>query len=144
MKPPVVMFAFVLIWLSVGCTVGGDPLLEDIKPRLEDDPRLGEAVDTVCFTSGLSGFHEIGNQAVVLRRSANESYVARTGYCRSLRQVEGLRLPDSGGCLKRGDRLEVYDQPFPRAGEPNDAPERCLVTAIHRWQDVAIGAPFYE
>ena len=116
-----------------------------IEPRLEDDPRLGEQVDTVCFSGGLSGFFEIGNRAVVLRRSTEDAYLVRTGYCRSLRRVEGLRLPQGpSSCLKRGDHLEVFDQPFPRRDTPNDRPERCLVVAIHRWHDADLDAPFYE
>ena len=137
--------AVVAIVLALtACATAGDALTEPMKPRVEDDPRFGAAVDTVCFTAGLSGFFEVGNRAVVLRRGVDETYLVRTGYCRTLRRVEGLRIADSAGCLKRGDRLEVYEQPFPRKGEQNDRPERCLVTAIHRWWDADIDAPFYE
>ena len=139
-----VAFLLSAAFITQGCASDGDLLHEPIKPVLEDDPRLGEEVDTVCFTSGLSGFYEIGNRAIVLRRSVDELYVVRTGYCRTLRHVEGLRITGPGGCLKRGDRLEVYDHPFPRQGERNDRPERCLVMAIHHWRDLPVDAPFYE
>lgn len=144
MKYSTSMTFCLLAWTLLSCATTTDPGGETFKPRLEDDPRLGEAVDTVCFTAGLSGFYEIGNRAVVLRRSVNAAYVARTGYCQTLRNVEGLRLSDSSRCLKRGDRLEVYDQPFPLQSEPNDQPERCLIIAIHHWYGLAIDAPFYE
>ena len=136
--------ALPMVVALAGCVTAGDVSTDSMKPRVEDDPRFGAAVDTMCFTAGLSGFFEVGNRAVVLRRGVNETYLVRTGYCRTLRRVEGLRLADSAGCLKRGDRLEVYEQPFPREGERRDQPERCLVTAIHRWWDVDVDAPFYE
>ena len=140
MNQPALILVFPML---AACAAVEEDLSGPIEPRIEDDPRLGNSVDTVCFTGGLSGFFEVGNRAVVLRRSVDEAYLVRTGYCRNLRQIEGLELPGgSNGCLKRGDTLAIYDQPLPREGV--DRPERCRVTAIHRWQDVDIDAPFYE
>ena len=138
---PILVLTVALVLTA--CASTDDPTHDDIRPSIEDDPRFGAAVDTVCFTGGLSGFYEVGSRAIVLRRSVNDAYLLRTGYCRALRDVEGVRLPE-GECLHRGGRLDVFDQPFPREGERSDAPERCLITAIHRWQDVRLDAPFYE
>lgn len=102
-----------------------------------DDPRRGAGVDTVCFSGRLSGFYGVGDSALVLRRTQNERYLVETGFCPNLKQVEGLRLPDSLRCLQRGDRLEVYDTPLPRAGAASDQPDKCLVQAIHEWDGSA-------
>ena len=55
----------------VACAATEEDLSGPIEPRLEDDPRFGQPVDTVCFAGGLSGFFEIGNRAVVLRRAVD-------------------------------------------------------------------------
>ena len=103
-----------------------------------DDPRRGDAVDTVCFGGRLSGFYEVGDEALVLRRTSGESYLAETGFCPKLRLVEGVRIVDGARCLQRGDRLEVYDTALPRQGASSDRPDRCLVRSIYKWDETAL------
>jgi hypothetical protein len=119
------------------CTPGGrwSSSGAEGESRIENDPRLREVVDTVCFSSGINGFREVAEQAVVLKKSSTEGYLVRTGHCSKLRGVEGLKIDDPSGCLKRGDLLNVYDSQFPRAGDPLHKPDRCRVMAIHKWTE---------
>lgn len=104
------------------------------------DPRRGEATDTVCFTGGLSGFTELSDNALVLRRSASEAYLVTTGHCPNLDVADGLKIDDPAQCLSRGSRLLVFDTPFPRVDSIGDRPDRCLVTGIYKWDDRDRGA----
>lgn len=123
---------------------------EKKQSEFADDARLGEAVDSVCFTGGLSGFYSVGDQALVLRDGPGRSYLVETGFCPNLRLVEGLRLDDPSNCLRRGDRLSVFDTPLPEKGFQSDRPDHCTVTMIFEWhpdreeepaQDQSVGQP---
>lgn len=100
-----------------------------------NDPHVGEPVDTVCLGPSLNGFYEVGNQALVVRRTVGEAYLLRTGFCPNLESIEGLDFEQASQCLKRGDRIAVYDTRFPRAGEPSDRPDSCTVLSIHEWHE---------
>lgn len=104
-------------------------------PKAEDQPQgtRGAALDTVCFTGGLSGFYELSDREIVLRRSPSDAVLVETGFCPNLEALEGIRIDGADQCLSRGDRLQVFDTPFPRADDPGDQPDRCLVQAIHEW-----------
>ena len=108
------------------------------QESLENDPRRGQAIDSVCFAGRLSGLHEISDQALVLRDSPNKSFLIEVGFCPNLNRLEGLRISDPSNCLKRGDRLEVFDTPLPRTGVASDQPDLCIVNRIFEWNENAI------
>lgn len=125
------LLAASLIALS-GCeSVSSEP-----NRLAEDDPRRGEAIDTVCFTGGLSGFYEVGDQAIVLRDGPNKSYLVETGFCPNINQPEGLRILGDSQCLQRGDRIEVFDTALPRQGSASDMPDRCIVSGLFDWTEI--------
>ena len=104
---------------------------------LDNDPRRGERVTTVCFIGGLSGFRELGDDALIVRRAPEEAYLIRTGFCPNLQYVEGLKINHADRRLRRGDRLLLFDTPFPRTDSSSDTPDCCLVTDIHHWNESA-------
>jgi len=95
----------------------------------------GEAVNTVCFGGGLSGFREVGDRAVILKRGPGEEYLVETSHCSKLVAPEGIKIEDPGMCLSHGDHLLVFDTAFPQRGSRRDRPDRCLVTKIYRWEE---------
>lgn len=121
--------------LLAGCA--GSAAKNGNNSPANDDSRLGERVNTVCFASRLSGFQELGSDALILRRAPGEEYMVRTGFCPNLDFVEGLKIDSPDNCLRRGDRLLVFDTPFPMKDSLTDKPDRCLVTDIHRWNNNA-------
>ena len=127
--------AGLLVGMPVGLGHAGGPQSRDHAVDPDADPRRGEAVETVCFSGGLSGFYQVGDKAVVLRRVPGNAFLVRTGHCPNLDAVEGLRIDDPAGCLSRGDRLLVFDTQFPRQGVVSDRPNRCLVMSIHQWRE---------
>lgn len=115
--------------------------LEQYRSAFTDDIRLGEAVDSVCFTGGLSGFYPVGGQALVLRDGPSRSYLVETGFCPNINVVEGLRIDDPSDCLQRGDRLYVFDTPIPEKGLVSDQPDVCAVLLISEWHPDRAGEP---
>lgn len=104
----------------------------DSAPRVA----VGNPVDTVCFTSGISGFSEVDDRTLLIQRSPGEEYHVRTGFCPNLKSAEGLKIDDPGQCLSRGSRLLVYDTPMPLKNTSSDDPDRCLVTEIRQLPEV--------
>lgn len=127
--------AGLLVGMPVGLGQAGGPPAKGQAVDPDTDPRRGEAVETVCFSGGLSGFYQVGDKAVVLRRVPGNAFLVRTGHCPNLDAVEGLRIDDPSGCLSRGDRLLVFDTQFPRRGVVSDRPDRCQVLSIHQWRE---------
>ena len=103
---------------------------------LADDPRRGDVVETVCFFGRLAGFYELSERALVIRRAPGDAYLVETGFCPNLKSLEGIRLNGAGNCLSRGDRLSVFNTPFPRQDTWSaDRAELCLVASIHKWSE---------
>lgn len=112
-----------------------EPGTEAPAVALASDPRLGDPVDTVCFSGGVSGFREMGDRALLIRQSPSTSYLVRTGHCPNLDVIEGLKLEGHDQCLSRGQGLLVFDTPVPRRGSDLDKPDRCLVLSMHDWTE---------
>ena len=123
-------FIAAVLSAAAACAAPGDKAVD-----LSSDPRLGAEEDIVCFTGRLNGFYGVSDRALVLRRAPGEAYLVRTGFCPNLKAIEGLRLERRDNCLVRGDRLSVFDTRLPQQDEASDAPDRCLITAIHHWAE---------
>ncbi|WP_417319615.1 DUF6491 family protein [Erythrobacter aureus] len=130
-----VLALFLLTAACVAGAVDGTSTDRTATNLFNSDPRLGPAADTVCFTGNLNGFYELTDRALVVRRTIGKAYLVRTGHCPNLRSIEGLDFESGDRCLQRGDRIAVYDTPFPRADAHIDRPDRCTVLSIHEWRE---------
>ena len=99
------------------------------------DARVGEAVDTVCFGPRITGFYSLGNQAIVMRRTQGEAYLALTGFCPNATRVEAITLDGSDRCLSRGDELIVADTPFLTDQDLAERSARCRVTGLYAFDE---------
>ncbi len=106
----------------------------DAKP----DPRQGEQVTQICFTSQIRNWRENDRRSVIVERGVRDEYkLELAGTCRpedaftSIGFVSGVA---GGSCLSAGDKL-VTDARY------NDGP--CLISRIYKWNKDA-GKPEAE
>jgi hypothetical protein len=102
-----------------------------------DDPRLGEAVDRVCFGRQINGFGETTDRTIIVRYAVNEHYLIETvGFCPDLDWAQSIALDQFSSCLTRGDSIIPYGSAFgPRRSGP--PPRSCLIKAIYEWDEDA-------
>ncbi len=106
---------------------------------LADDPRLGEKLDKVCFTSTIDGFRANGRDTVVLDDSPNRHYlVETTGGCINLDYAQSIAIDSKLSCIRKGDYLIVSDSAFSITGSTGAAPQRCLIKSLYAWDDDAV------
>ena len=119
------------LWALSAC----ESTLDETEPLIEDAPRQGASLDTVCLTGGPSGFYQVGDRAIVMCDGPNKSYLVETGFCPNINQPEGLRIVDESKCLRRGDRIEVFDTAQPRRGSTLDRLDMCTIIGIFSWTE---------
>lgn len=103
----------------------------------ENDPRLGERVDRICFGSQIDSFGETTSETVLLEAGVNDWYLVHTYRCSELDFAQSLRFDRFGSCLSRGDDIIAYDSAF---GPDNTgpAPRNCPIRAIYEWDEDAV------
>ncbi|MBY0423717.1 MAG: hypothetical protein K2Q06_15540 [Parvularculaceae bacterium] len=112
-------------------------------PAKPVDPRLGEAVSSICFAGNINGFRTLKGEddVVILERGVRDFYrVGLTGMCTASvlasAQAVAIQSRPAGGCLTRGDTLEFSTSAF--FSDRSIERTRCVVTSIHKWNpDVA-------
>lgn len=128
----VVTLSLLPMWLT-GCATQEDKL---VIP-LDNDPRIGEEVKQVCFTSNIHSWSDVDNDrhAVVLRANVRDYYKLKiTPGCDpqwAMSTIAIITRPGSG-CLSRGDRIKTDADPFRGYGTA------CLITAINKWNPDAV------
>ena len=131
--------ALIAAALVVGGCATGDRAPDEVEEAsFDDDPRLGESANMVCFAGRLSGFYAEGPRAIVLRRTREDAYLVQTGYCPSLHGVEAVGLPHASRCVSRGDELFISDTVFNDRDELADRSQRCRILSIHDWNEDAV------
>ncbi len=106
----------------------------------EADPRRGEEVRSVCFTSSIDGFGETSRRSVVVRKNANERYLIEVfPGCFNLDDAQSLAIDSFSGCLTRGDELKPFTSAF--GPSATDIRQSCRVSKIYRWDRDALDAP---
>ena len=103
----------------------------------QDDPRVGDRVQRICFQSAISGFSEWdAGEGLILRRGANRQFlVTFTGVCTALDFPRFVGLgPDrsTAGCLRETDRLYISDGTSRRAGSSS-----CIIDRIYAFDPKA-------
>ena len=116
---------------------------QDTEINVAEDPRVGEEVDRLCFTRGISGFGKTTDRTVVLRRGSQRYLVTTRNRCRDLDDALSLGIDSFSGCLSRGDQIIGIDSVF--GHNFNHAPSfPCFVDKIYEWDPDATDAPDTE
>ena len=100
--------------------------------QAEEDKRIGEEVDRICFGRSINGWKTVDKEddVILLEKGVNNwFYVELLGACdyRVLRSALhiGIDSRPAGGCITRGDIIIVEDSPgFDR---------RCSIRRMYRW-----------
>ena len=127
--------------LAAACLVlAGCATATDNKPKgaakYEGDPRLGEKVDKLCFTSNIDSFGNNTRDTFTVREGRDHYLIEVFGSCLSLEHAMTVRLPTSSICLRPGDHVIVSDSLTGR-GDPSFSVQRCMVNAIYKWDPKA-------
>ncbi|MFN7056142.1 DUF6491 family protein [Hyphomonas sp.] len=101
----------------------------DGMERYAEDPRLGEPVDRVCFTSTIDGFSMNTRRTVVLHRGSKRYMVEVFGACPDLEYADAIGMVSPSACLSRMDAILVTRT----SGSPGPRPQRCQIREIREW-----------
>jgi hypothetical protein len=115
--------------LLMGCeSLQGEPAPMGLA-AYENDPRLGEEVRQICFTSQIDGFSMTGRRSVLLHDGSRRYMVELYGPCPDLDFAHAIGLVSPSACLSRGDAILVTST----AGPGGPRPDRCMIKEIRDW-----------
>jgi len=128
MKSLKVLLSILLVIQLSACT-SSEPIKAP-KYDKDNDPRIGEKVTQVCFTSSISGWSEVDNDrsALIVHFGNKESYkVDLVGACQADWAMMSIALVSrtNSSCLSIGDKLFTDAQTNRHAS--------CRITGIHEW-----------
>lgn len=101
--------------------------------ELQQDPRVGEEVDSICFTGNIDGFGETTDRSVVVSVSPTRDYVITTfTRCQDLDHAMSMAFNDFGACLRKGDKIIPFTSTF--GPSSMDTPNLgCVIDKIYEW-----------
>ncbi len=109
----------------------------------ENDARLGEEADRICFIRSIDGFSDPTQTTVVVEARANDFYLIETrGTCRELEYAKSIAFDPSQSCVRRNDRFAVSDSFFGMSGRVGGG--SCRVANIYEWHPDAAEADTTE
>lgn len=131
-------FAIVLSALSAAALAACATSEETVYQSLDEDPRVGERENQICFTRTIRGFADYQRgEGIVLIRSGGDRYlVTFAGPCFAARGAQAVGLNNrfaGGGCIGRGDRIYLTNS---FTGEPSGnsfTSDTCMIRDIHRF-----------
>ena len=129
-----IIWMFVISALVSGCA-SSQP--DKAKIQLENDPRVGEAVQQLCFMRGLDSWQNVDNDsnAVILKMTNRKRYkLTLSNGCDpdwAFTTIAVITRPGSG-CLSRGDRLKTDGDTSRGYGSA------CMVLGITKWDPDAV------
>ena len=113
----------------------------DAKPKgvaqFAGDPRLGEEVRNVCFTSTISGFHDATDDTVVISKGRDDYLVEVYGNCFNLDQAQQIAVESTTNCLGKGDHLITSDSMSGFHDDTGFGVQRCMIKSVHKWDSKA-------
>ena len=133
-SPNLVLFLTTSAIVLGSCT--STPTARDVErlDRFTQDARFGEQVNSVCFKGNIDNFRGNTRDSVIVRRGVSDEYVLFIDQCRDLEYANALTFDGSGSCLRKFDRLRVFQSGI--GGLARDrSPELCQVEAIYRWNE---------
>ena len=97
-----------------------------------NDPRRGEEVRRLCFTSQIDGFGETTKRAVVVREGRDRYLIETFPGCFDLDWAQSLVIDSFSGCLSKGDRIFAFDDVFATRRSSGQRLS-CRVKTIYEW-----------
>ncbi len=123
--------------LALGAMLGAAPAKDDADKSAVRDPRIGDAVDRICFQRNIRNWREIrGEDNVVLLESGVNKWfrVELMGACDAsvfrFAQTIAIESRPATGCVTRGDYILVQ--------EGSGFTQRCYITDIYEWNEGAL------
>jgi|AntAceMinimDraft_11_1070367.scaffolds.fasta_scaffold00236_40 hypothetical protein len=101
------------------------------------DPRLGEEVRNVCFSSTISGFHGATDDTVVISKGRQDYLIEVYGNCFNLDQAQQLAVDSTTSCLGKGDHIITTDSIAGFHDKTGFGVQRCTIKSIHEWDSKA-------
>ncbi|MGD9265733.1 MAG: DUF6491 family protein [Lysobacterales bacterium] len=127
MKKTSMIFAFLLPAYLAGCASQE----EKVVIPLDNDPRIGEEVKQVCFTSSVRSWSDVDNDRhgiILVMNNRDEYKLKLTPGCDPQWAMSRMAIISRhGSCLSRGDRIKTDGDMAPRY-----APG-CTITRINKW-----------
>ncbi|MBI1340934.1 hypothetical protein GC169_12105 [bacterium] len=109
------------------------PAAETARADEKVDPRQGEEVRQICFTSMIRNWRELDDDSILVERGVKDVYkLELLGTCQPDDAFLSVGLVQRGGssCLQRGDNV-VTDSRFDGS---------CVIRRIYKWNDEATPA----
>lgn len=123
------------ILLLAACeSLPGKPVPRGIA-TYQDDPRLGEPVERICFASTIDSFNTNKDRTVILRHGQKEYIVEVQGACPELEFAQAIGIDARTGCLTRTDALIVTSSLIGQT--TTVGPNRCLIRDMYTWDSKA-------
>lgn len=120
-----------------GCATAADSKPEARgAAKYADDPRLGEKIDKLCFTSNIDSFGNNTRDTFTVREGRDYYLIEVFGSCMNLEHAMTIRLPTSSICLHPGEHVIVSDS-ITGGGSTPFSTQRCMVNAIYKWDPKA-------
>ncbi|MAP93997.1 MAG: hypothetical protein CMK07_03505 [Ponticaulis sp.] len=136
-----IVYGGLVFLLSACATAANGGMAEREQTRgiaqFAEDPRLGEEVSRMCFTSSIDSFSTTTRDTVVLEVSPSRHYIVETSSCSNLDSAQSLAIDGMSSCATRGDALIVSDSAFGLKNSSGLGPDRCLIKRIHEWNEDA-------
>lgn len=118
------------------CVTG--PRVDKAVAAFDSDPRLGERVESACFTRQIDGFSQNTRDTVVLSFGVNDDYlVTINNICPSLRNARSIAPIRTTSCLREGSELIVSESSFSLGRNNGISNNRCRIDNIYRWNEDA-------
>lgn len=125
--------------LLAACATTPDDRVRGVA-QFEDDPRLGEEVDRICFQSTIDNFSNPTRDTVILEAGVSRQYLVEVfGVCPDLKFAQSIGIAARTSCLTRSDALLVSDSAFGLNDGSGIGPRRCTIRSIYDWDDDAEG-----
>jgi len=126
------MKTFPMLALAAAALAASACQTPDDRAEEKPDPRQGEQVSQICFSSQIRNWRENGRSSVIVERGLRDEYkLELAGTCDprdAFMSIGFVSRVGGGSCLSTGDRL-VTDARY------NDG--SCLISRIYKWNEDA-------
>lgn len=96
------------------------------------DPRKGEEVRSLCFTSSIDGFGETTRRSIVVSKGTKDYLIETYGTCFDLDHANSIYFDSTTSCLSRGDDIYAFNSAFGLDRDDRLIPA-CKVKSIYTW-----------
>lgn len=97
-----------------------------------NDPRKGEEIRSLCFTSSIDGFGETTRRSIVVSKGSKDYLIETYGSCFDLDHANSISFDSTTSCLTRGDDIYAFNSAFGPDRDDHMIPA-CKVKAIYNW-----------